>query len=47
MHPSAAITNDLAKTMLFPPMEATASSKLMMNWQGSDLPLNLGRVMVL
>ena len=43
--PSAAITNDLARTMTFPPAEAIATSKLMMNWRGSDLPLNLGRVM--
>ena len=42
--PSAAITNDLVKTVSFPPAEATAASKLMMNWRGSDLPLNLGRV---
>jgi hypothetical protein len=26
-------------------MEATAASKLMMNWRGSDLPLNLGMIM--
>ena len=43
--PSAAIMNDLAKTVSFPPAEAMAASKLMMNWRGSDLPLNLGRVM--
>ena len=43
--PSAAITNDLAKTVSFPPVEATATSKLMMSWRESDLPLNLGRVM--
>jgi hypothetical protein len=43
--PSVAITNDLAKTVSFSPAEATAASKLMMNWRGSDLPLNLGRVM--
>ena len=43
--PSAAITNDLAKTVSFPPTEATATLKLMMNRRGSDLPLNLGRVM--
>ena len=43
--PSAAMTNDLAKTVSFPPVEATATSKLMMNWRGSDLLLNLGRVM--
>jgi len=42
--PSATITNDLAKTVSFPPAEATAASKLIMNWCGSDLPLNLGRV---
>ena len=29
--PSAAMTNDLAKTVSFPPAEATAASKLMMN----------------
>jgi hypothetical protein len=40
----AAITNDLARTVSFPPAEATATSKLMMNWRGSDLPLNLGMV---
>ena len=43
--PSVAIINDLAKIVSFPPIEATAASKLMMNWHGSDLPLNLGRVM--
>ena len=43
--PSAVITNDLAKTVSFRPAEAIAASKLMMNWRGSDLPLNLGRVM--
>ena len=43
--PSATITNDLAKTVSFPPTEATTALKLMMNWRGSDLPLNLGRVM--
>ena len=43
--PSAAMTNDLAKTVSFPPAEATAASKLLLNWRGSDLPLNLGRVM--
>ena len=43
--PSAAMTNDLAKTVSFPPAEATAASKLMINWRGSDFPLNLGRVM--
>ena len=42
---SAAITNNLARIVSFPPAEATATSKLMMNWRGSDLPLNLGRVM--
>ena len=45
--PSAAITNDLVKTVSFPPAEAMAASKLMMNWRGSDLPLNLGTVMSL
>ena len=34
--PSAAMTKDLANT---------ATSKLMMNWCGSILPLNLGKVM--
>jgi hypothetical protein len=29
--PSAAITNDLAKTVSFPPAEAMAASKLMIN----------------
>jgi hypothetical protein len=43
--PSATMTNDLAKTVSFPPTEATAASKLMMNWRGPVLPLNLGRVM--
>ena len=43
--PLTAITNDLAKTVSFPPAEAMAALKLMMNWRGSDLPLNLGRVM--
>ena len=43
--PSAAITNDLAKTVSLPPVEATAALKLMMNWHRSDLLLNLGRVM--
>jgi len=42
---SATMTNDLAKTVSFPLAEATAASKLMMNWRGSDLLLNLGRVM--
>jgi hypothetical protein len=37
--------NDMAKTVLFPPVEVTAASKLMMNWRKSDLPLNLGKVM--
>ena len=43
--PSTAITNDLAKTVSFPPAEATAALKLMMNWRRSNLLLNLGRVM--
>ena len=43
--PLVAITNHLAKTVSFRPMEATAASKLLLNWRGSDLPLNLGRVM--
>ena len=42
--PSAVITNDLAKTVSFPPAEATTASKLMMDWHRSDLPLNLGRL---
>ena len=42
--PSAAITNDFAKMVSFPPAEATVASKLMINWCGSDLPLNLGRL---
>ena len=43
--PLAAITNDLAKAVSFPPTEAIATSKLMIKWGESDLPLNLGRVM--
>ena len=43
--PSAAMTNDLAKTVSFAPTKAMVASKLMMNWRGSDLPLNLGKVM--
>jgi hypothetical protein len=35
----------LVRTLSFPHVEATAASKLMMHWRGSDLPLNLGRVM--
>jgi hypothetical protein len=35
----------LAKMVSFPPAKAMATSKLMMNWRGSILPLNLGRVM--
>ena len=42
--PLAAMTNDLAKTVSFPPAEAMAASKFMINWRGSDLLLNLGRV---
>ena len=45
--PSAVMTNDLAKTVSFPPADATAASILMMNSRGSDLPLNLDRVMCL
>ena len=45
--PLAAMTKDLASTTSFPPAEATAASKLMMNCRGSDLPLNLGKVMSL
>jgi hypothetical protein len=40
----AVMTKDLARTVSFPPMEATAASKLIMNWCGSDFPLNLGNV---
>ena len=36
---------DLASTASFPPAEATVALKLMMNCRGSDLPLNLGKVM--
>ena len=43
--PSATMTKDLAGTASFPPAEATAASKLMINWHGSDLPFNLGKVM--
>ena len=43
--PSATMTKDLTSTASFPPAEATTGSKLMMNWCGSDLPLNLGKVM--
>jgi hypothetical protein len=32
--PLATITNDLAKTVSFPPVEAIAASKLMMNCEG-------------
>jgi hypothetical protein len=35
----------LARTVSLLPAEATAASKLMMNWSRSDFPLNLGRVM--
>ena len=42
--PSATMTKDLASTASFPPAEATVASKLMINWRGSDLPLNLGKV---
>ena len=45
--PSASMTKDLASIASFPPVEATATSKLMINWHGSDLPLNLGKLMVL
>jgi hypothetical protein len=34
----------LARTVLFLLAEATAASKLMMNWYGSYFPLNLGSV---
>jgi hypothetical protein len=43
--PSAAITDDLAKTVSFPLAEAIVASKLMMNWWGFILLLNFGRVM--
>ena len=36
---------DFARTVSFPPAEAIAASKLIMNWQGSVWPLNLGREM--
>jgi hypothetical protein len=36
MSPSTTITKDLARTVSFPPVEATAASKLIMNWCGSD-----------
>ena len=39
------MTKDLASTASFPPAEATAASKLMMNYHGFDIPLNLGKVM--
>jgi hypothetical protein len=42
--PSAANTKDLARTASFPPTEAMAASKLMINCRGSDLPLYLGKV---
>jgi hypothetical protein len=35
---------DLARTISFPPAEATTTSNLMMNWYGSHFPLNLGSV---
>jgi hypothetical protein len=38
------MTKDLASTISFPPTEATATSKLMMNYCGSDFSLNMGRV---
>jgi hypothetical protein len=41
--PSVAITNDLAQTLLLPLADATAASKLMMNWRGSDLLLYFGK----
>ena len=43
--PSATMTKDLTNTVLFPSTEATAASKLMMNWRGSIFPLYLGKVM--
>ena len=43
--PSAAMTKDLASTASFPLTEATATSKLMMNCRGSNLPFNFGKVM--
>jgi hypothetical protein len=39
-----AMTKDFASTASFPPVEATAASKLIMNWHGSVFPLILGRV---
>ena len=45
--PSAVMTKDLASIASFPLVEATATLKLMMNWHGSDLPLNLGKVICL
>ena len=43
--PSAAMMKDMASTVSFPPTEATAASKLIMNYQGSVCPLNFGRDM--
>jgi hypothetical protein len=40
----AMMTKDLARTVSFPPVEATATLKLIMNWCGSDFSLNLGSV---
>jgi hypothetical protein len=42
--PKAAMTKDFARTPSLPPVEATATSKLMINWRGSVLPLYFGRV---
>ena len=39
------MTKYLASTASFLPVEARTVSKLMMNWRGSGLPLNLGKVM--
>jgi hypothetical protein len=38
------MTKDFAITMSFPLAEATAASKLIMNWHGSVFSLNLGKV---
>lgn len=42
--PSAVLTKDLANTASFPPADATAASKLMMNCRGYVLSLNFGSV---
>jgi hypothetical protein len=38
------MTKDLARTVLFPPTEATAASKLIMNLYEFDFSLILGNV---